>query len=143
MTTDNATSYNYNRIEFWGATVIYVLSIFLLISNAVRHDMDPGYLYQFSEKNYELSYMQNFLLPKAAVYTALYLAYILLTLYVIPNLKNRVNLAIHIILFIAVFALLGFIMGIADTWLKAYEMNEYASLGEFYNNIFKTRMLFA
>jgi two-component system, LytTR family, sensor kinase len=143
MTTDNATSYNYNRIEFWGATVIYVLSIFLLISNAVRHDMDPDYLYQFGAGNYELSYMQNYLLPKAAVYTALYLAYILLTLYVIPNLKNRSNLAIHIILFIAVFALLGFIMGIADTWLKAYEMNEYATLNEFYNSIFKTRMLFA
>ncbi len=141
MKAENSTSYNYNRIEFWGATVIYVLSIFLLISNAVRNDMNPDMLYQFGERNYQLSYMQNYLVPKTAVYTFLYLAYILLTLYVIPNLIKRNNLAIHIILSVIIFLILGFIMGIADTWLKAYEMNEYQSLNEFYNEIFKTRML--
>jgi sensor histidine kinase YesM len=34
-------------------------------------------------------------------------------------------------------------MSIADTWLKAAEMNEFTSLNDFYNSIFKTRMLFA
>ncbi|HSF46312.1 MAG TPA: histidine kinase [Chitinophagaceae bacterium] len=143
MKAENNTAYAFNRIEFWGATVIYALAIFLLISNAVRHDMDVDSIYGFQGGRYELSYMQNYLLPKAAVYTALYLAYILLSLYVVPNLRRKNNLALHIILFIAVFAILGFIMGIADTWLKAYDMNEYSSLNEFYNSIFKTRMLFA
>jgi hypothetical protein len=143
MKAENNTAYNYNRIEFWGVTVIYALSIFLLVSNAVRHNMNTDWIQGFEGSGYELSYMQNYLLPKAAVYTALYLAYILLTLYVIPNLRQKSNLALHIITFIAVFATIGFIMGMADTWLKAYEMPEFSSLQDFYNNIFRTRMLYA
>jgi hypothetical protein len=146
MRPETKTAFDFNRIEFWGATVIYILSIFLLVSQGVRFGTDDGWSdlsYAFIERNYRFSYLQNFLIPKAATYTALYGAYIFLGLYITPNIQRRNNLAINIFLGILVFALLGLVMSISDTWIKAYEMKDHESLNAFYNDVFRKRMLFA
>jgi hypothetical protein len=144
MRAENNTSYDYNKIEFWGATVVYILSIFLLVSQGVSFGSDWSDLgYEFNERNYQFSFLQNFLAPKIAVYTSLYGAYIFLSLYITPNIKTKNNLAVNIVLGILVFAILGLVMSISDTWLKAYKMADYENLNSFYNDIFKKRMLFS
>jgi hypothetical protein len=42
MREERTISENYNKVEFWGVTVVYVLALFLLISNAIRHGFDDG-----------------------------------------------------------------------------------------------------
>jgi hypothetical protein len=135
---------DYNKIEFWGVTVIYILSIFLLISNAVNANPEWSSAAQaFQEKNYSFSYMQNYFFPKAIVYTVLYLAYIFLTLYIVPKIRAREGVTQNIVLGVLVFAGLGLVMGIADTWSKSYAMDEFDNLDAFYNDIFKSRMIYA
>lgn len=146
MRPETKTAYDFDRIEFWGATVIYILSIFLLVSEGVRFGVDEGWSdlsYAFQERNIRYSYIQNYLAPKTAVYTALYAAYIFLSLYIAPQIRRKAHLALHIILGMLVFAVLGLVMSIADTWIRAYEMTEHETLTGFYNAIFKKRMLFA
>jgi len=135
---------DYNRIEFWGVTVIYLLAIFLLISNAVNANPDWSSAAQtFREKNYRFSYLQNYFLPRALVFTALYGTYIFLTLYIVPKLKTKKEVVLNSILAILAFTLLGIIMGVADTWLRSYEMDNHESLRNFYNDIFRTRIIYA
>jgi hypothetical protein len=146
MRSEAKTAYDYERIEFWGATVIYILSIFLLVSQGVRFGSDANWSdlgYEFRERNYTFSYLQNFLIPKAAIYSALYGAYIFLSLYITPNIRRKTNLPINIFLGILVFALLGLVMSVGDTWIKAYEMGDHENLNSFYNDVFRKRMLFA
>jgi two-component system, LytTR family, sensor kinase len=115
--------FDINKIEFWGATILFVLSIFILVSGAARQGLTPGWGpndYQFQEHNLKYSYYANYMVPMLFRNTFFYGAYLLLTFYLFPRLINRRNIALNIIITLAVFAIIGIACGVTDTWLKGY-----------------------
>lgn len=146
MNTEQKTTSNYNRVEFWAATVLYALSIFLLISQAVKYGLDNQWndvAARFSENNCKFSYMENYFWPKAGVYTAFYGAYILLTLYIVPPIMEKRQLPKNILSALAIFLLLGIAMGTAASWTRAYQMGEFQSPDQFYNYLFREKVMLA
>ena len=58
--------FDVNKIEFWGATILYVLSIFLLVSGAARQGMSPDSgpnYYFFEEYHLKYSYYSYYMIP--------------------------------------------------------------------------------
>ena len=87
-----ALPFDINKIEFWGATLLYVLSIFILVSGAARQGMSPGWGPNdnpFTEHHLKYSYYANYMIPMLFRNTFFYMAYLLLTFYLVPKLIMR------------------------------------------------------
>lgn len=146
MNNEIKTTSGYNRVEFWAATVLYALSIFLLISHAVNYGLDNESHEMagiFRENNYRFSYMENYFWPRSLMYSAFYGAYILLTLYIVPPIMERRQLLKNISATIVIFLLLGLVMGAAATWTDAYQMGNFSTLDAFYRSAFRDRVMLA
>jgi hypothetical protein len=146
MKEEKSITENYNKVEFWGITVVYVMSIFLLVSNAIRFGFENGDApnrWAFEELNIRFSLLQHYTIPSAVGYTSLYLGYIFLTLYIVPNLRKRTNTVLFSILVLLTCVLVSMILGICDTWILGYKLPVDGDIGVFYEDIFKRRMVFA
>ncbi len=123
-----ALPFDINKIEFWGATILYVLSIFMLVSGAARQGMSPGWgpnAFLFGEHNLKYNYYTYYLVPMFFRNTFFYGGYLILTFYLVPKMIGKKNLLVNSILFLLVFAIIGIVCGVTDTWLKAYLFAEY------------------
>jgi hypothetical protein len=77
-----ALPFDINKIEFWGATILYVLSIFMLVSGAASQGMSPGggpNLYYFEQHNLKYSYYEYYMVPMFFRNTFFYAAYLILS----------------------------------------------------------------
>jgi hypothetical protein len=97
----------------------------------------------FRENNYRYSYMENYFWPKTLVYSAFYGAYILLTLYVVPPIMEKRQLLKNISGALAIFLVLGLVMGAAATWTEAYQMGNFSTLDAFYRSVFRDKIMLA
>ena len=89
--------FDVNKIEFWGATILYVLSIFMLVSPAAKQGWNPEWgpnSFAFEEHHMRYSYYANYMIPMFFRNSFLYGAYLLLTFYIIPRLVSRRNIAL-------------------------------------------------
>lgn len=138
--------FDINRIEFWGATILYVLSIFLLVSGAARQGMSPGWgpnAYWFDEHNLKYSYYSYYMIPMFFRNTFFYGAYLILTFYLVPRLLDKKNLLANSIFSLAVFAIIGVVCGVTETWTKAYLFAEFKSESEVNDMIVSSNATFA
>ncbi len=145
MTEGKNISENYNKFEFWGVTVVYVLAVFLLVSNTIRFGFDNGgapNAWAYEELNLKFSMLQNYMIPSFFSYTALYIGYLLLTLYIVPNISRRNNTVLFSILGFLVFLFVSLTLGVCDTWLLGYKIDVNKPIQAFYEDIFKSRVIF-
>ena len=108
---------NFSRIEFWGATTIYVFSVFFLISYSLNiglvQSRNPGVISRTPFDYYFVS--------KLIRYSVLYGAFLLLNLRIVPELIKKEALWLNIILTVILFLVIGLIFGTTSTFLK-YEL---------------------
>ncbi|HZG99425.1 MAG TPA: histidine kinase [Flavisolibacter sp.] len=105
----------FNKIEFWAATTIYVFALFFLITNA----LSGGHYIQgnIPSENPRTPFDYYFI-SKAIRYTVLYLSYLLLNFRIVPQLLKKEMLWLNITLTIVLFLLIGLIFGSLSTFLK-------------------------
>lgn len=138
--------FDVNKIEFWGATILYVLSIFMLVSPAAKQGWNPEWgpnSFAFEEHHMRYSYYANYMIPMFFRNSFLYGAYLLLTFYIIPRLVSRRNIALNIIITLAVFAIIGIVFGVTDTWLKGFLYAEYSNHQEAEEHFISSNAIFA
>lgn len=144
MREEKTITDNYNKVEFWGITVVYVMALFLLISDAISHGRYDDWgrnAYQFQEAGVKYNLLVNYTIPVAIGYTFLYMGYIMLTLVVVPRIKSRQHLVGNILLGLLVFFVVSLALGVCDTWIQGYKLKD-TPLSTFYNTITRNRTIF-
>lgn len=145
MTSGKNIAENYNKFEFWGVTVVYVLAVFMLVSDSIRFGFENGgapNALAYEELNLKFSMLRNYMIPSFFSYTALFIGYLILTLYVVPNISRRNNTVVFFILGFLVFLFVSLILAICDTWLLGYKIDGNQNIQAFYEDIFKSRVIF-
>lgn len=138
-------SENYNKFEFWGVTVVYVLAVFLLVSNTITYGFDNAGAPNagaYEELHLKFSMLQNYLIPSFFSFTALYIGYLLMTLYIVPHISRGNNTVLFSILGFLIFLFVSLTLGVCDTWLLGYKIDSTQQIQVFYEDIFKSRVIF-
>jgi two-component system LytT family sensor kinase len=135
---------DFNKVEFWAATTMYVFSVFLLVSKATQGN-DSLWTINSDEYTYrhlEYSYFSNYFIPKLIRYSFFYCAYLLLTLSIIPPLVKKERIWLNIIMIIILFIILSIMLGTTDTWIKGYLFADYKNKEEVYETLFKSNFIY-
>ncbi len=136
---------NFNKIEFWAATTIFVFVVFFFITEGVQDisTINTPNKWLFERSGTPFHYYRNYFVPQLIQYTFLFLAFLLLNFRVIPKLVRKDSLVLNIGVILSLFVVAGFLLGITDTYLKNYLFSEYATEQETYNRIFQLSFLYA
>lgn len=131
-----------NRIEYWAATTMFVFSIFFLVSSSInvsewRYDSST-----FKEAGQHYSYFENHFLPTLIRLITFYGSYLLLSFIVVPPLTRRENVAINVIITLAIFYFISVVLAITDTWLRGYLFSEYTE-EELYSKLFQESAIYS
>lgn len=105
---------NFNRIEFWAATTLFVFLVFFHISDAV-HNGETRAQVSSAEANVPFSY---YFVAKLIQYAVLYLAFLFLNFIVVPKLIRKEGLFQNILSVILTLLAAGTVFGVKDTYLK-------------------------
>lgn len=128
------------KIEFWVATGIYLIAIFLMVVNIDQDTLSGNFysyqIYPFRNSGINFSYLPHYFLPKLFNATSFYLVFLLLNFYLIPALIKKTNTELNTILLISVFFLYGLFTSIGYTYSRAYLLVEYNSITEAYFHLF-------
>jgi len=145
MIDQTKSPFDIRKLEFWAATVLYVLSIFLLVSDASRHSDGSNFYNRavFEENHIPFSYYSNYLVPVFFRNTTFYVSFLLLIFQVVPALVQKRNLALNIFVTVLIFTGIGLVFGITDTWLKGYLYGEYRDWKVVYDMLFKANFIYA
>lgn len=138
-------SENFNRIEFWAATTLFVFVVFFFITEGVQDvaTLHTPNKWHFEQAGISFHYYQHYFIPLLIRYTFLFLAFLLLNFYVIPRLVRKQAITLNILLLLVTFVAGGLVFGTTDTYVKNYLFSNYASEQEAYNKIFQRGFLYA
>lgn len=136
---------NFNRVEFWGVTTLFVISVFSFITQAVQRDVSE--LYPFNRHHFEdagvpFNYYRNYFAPVLIRYTFLFLSFLLLNFYIVPRLIRKESIAQMVVFTVLLYALGGAVLGTTDTYMKNYLFQEYRTEKETYTIIFQRSYLY-
>ncbi|MEJ8756866.1 histidine kinase [Pontibacter sp. H259] len=120
-----------NKIEFWAATTIYVFALFSLVTG-----ISPNQ-YDFDQAGVNYSYYEHYFWPQLVRYTVLYLVFLFINFVVFPKLIAKKKLWLYLFLLSITFVGLGLVLGILDTWTKAYLFTRYQEEQQTYDIIFQ------
>lgn len=123
-----------NKIEFLAISIIYGLSILVLIANGSgRGSLTPG---NFSENGISYSYFSNYFLPELFRNSIQYFTFLLLNFCCLPALFKKANTGLNISLIVLVYIVAGLVISISNTYSKADLLLHYDTLDTAYNMFF-------
>jgi hypothetical protein len=135
-----------NKVELRAITCMYVLSIFILVSQAMRGDKLSNiseYQYQFQQRHLAYSYFSNNFLPQIIKYTVFYCTYLLLSFYIVPSFTRKERVVQNCIYTVLLFSFVAVVISITDTWLKGYLFVDALSENKVYNQLFREGSLYS
>lgn len=123
------------RAEFWIATILYVISLIILISNTGdrRH---PFEYYAFKNNGITFSYLYSYFLPKLFQYSIVYFSFLSINFLIIPALIKKQQSTINGILLFVLFIVMGLVISISKTYSSADLFSEYDDIQSAYNRFF-------
>ncbi|MDX5420125.1 MAG: histidine kinase [Hymenobacteraceae bacterium] len=122
----------FRKVEFWAATTIFVFAVFVLFtsgSSDIRFFKEAGIAYH---------YYEHYFFPQLARYTLLYLGFVLLSFVVVPRLVRKEKVVLNVSLIILLFLVAGLVIGVVDTYTKAYLLARYTTVQDAYDRIFQS-----
>lgn len=128
---------NFARVEFWGATTIFVFLVFFHISFSLGNDWVKDYPGKINIP------FDHYFLSHLLRYATLYGAFLVLNFVAVPKLVHNEQFVNNIGLVILVFATVGVVIGVTNTYLQAYLLNEYPTREMAYSYIFRKSFLYA
>lgn len=102
---------NFERVEFWAATTIFVFLVFFHISDTMNGEWARDYRVRTGRLNY---FVFNL-----AKYVALYVAFIVMSFRVVPQLVEKKQVLANILLAILVIAMVATVFGVSRRFLHA------------------------
>lgn len=145
MNTFLNKSEKFQKVEFWAATSIFVFAIFFLINPAFGREVSQIYTPNksfFDQANIEFSFYQHHFFPQLIKYILMYLSFLLLNFRIVPALMRKESTALNVGIVILVFAVLGAVLGVADTHARNYVFTRFESVQETYKYLFQDSYLF-
>ena len=137
---------NFNRVEFWGITTLFVIILFSFITQTVQRDvadLHPFNRHHFEDAGIHFNYYRNYFVPALLRFTFLFLSFLLLNFYIVPRLVRK-EAVVQMIVFILLLLILGgAVLGTIDTYMKNYLFQRYNSEKETYNAIFQKSYLYS
>jgi histidine kinase len=136
---------NFRRVEFWGATTLFVFVLFFFITDSIG--ANTAYLNTsnkglFTDKNLQFNYYANFFFPELIRYCLIFSSFVYVNFIVIPQLARKQH-QYRNVLIIAVIAIISTIVfGIAGTYSRADLLSDYPTLEEAYYVIFFDAFLY-
>ena len=127
---------NFERVEFWAATTIFVFMVFFHITDAVTGDARI----RTEEAGGNFNY---FFISRLIRYTVLYGAFLLLNFTIVPQLVKKENLVRNVLLTFLVFIVVALIFGVRDTYLRHAIVGGYRPRNAVYNALFQKSFLYA
>lgn len=136
---------NFNRVEFWGATTLFVIITFSFITQAVQRDVADIYTFNkhhFEDAGIPFSYYRNYFVPVLIRYTFLFISFLFLNFYVVPRLLRKEAVTQMIVFTLLFYIFGGALVGTTDTYIKNYLFQQYATENETYNAVFQRSYLY-
>jgi hypothetical protein len=136
---------NFQKIEFWAATTIFVIAIFSFITPAVQRDVNDIYTpdkHLFEEAGIRFNYYRNYFVPQLLRNVFVFILFLLLNFVLVPRLVRREAVTQTLIFLGLLFLMGGAIFGTTDTYLKNYLFQQYSSEEDTYNAIFQKSYLY-
>lgn len=128
---------NFNRIEFWAVTTLFVFIVFFHISDAL----------EITSNNSRTGAVKNpfdyFFVSNLIRYVVLYVSFLFLNFLVVPKLFRKENLVTNILFIILVFLATGIIFGLVNTFLKYNLVAGYRTDPTTHNYILQNAFLFS
>ncbi len=135
---------NFNRIEFWGATTIFVFIIFFFVTEGIGniiHNTAPN-KFLFDRARVVFDGYSNYFVPLLVKYITLFTAFLLLNFLLLPKLLKREGIIKNVLLVLLVIVGVFLILGAADTWLDGHLFAKYSSAVRARNVIFQKSLLY-
>ncbi|HEY0667862.1 MAG TPA: histidine kinase [Sphingobacteriaceae bacterium] len=136
---------NLHKVEFWAATTMFVFAVFFLVAKSANGDTNAlwtTYKWNFEESRAQYSFYTNYFFPQISRYVILYTSFIVFNFYITPRVLKRKEPVLTILLIILSISFMGVLLGVADTYLKAFLLVKYDDLKDAYNYIFQTNFVY-
>src|SRR5687767_14650406 len=127
---------NFERVEFWAATTIFVFMVFFHITDAVTGDARQRVEGTSINFNY-------YFISRLIRYTVLYLVFLVLNFKIVPRLLKRERLLQNVVLLILLYVTVAVIFGVRDTYLKDAMVPGFRASNAVYNVVFQKSFLYA
>lgn len=124
---------NINQLEFWISTTLYILAV-IGICSAINSDVDRSYFFKEASINYNI--IGNYLVPELFKVSVLYSSFLLFNFCFMPQIVQKQNVALNIILSILITGISILVFMIANTYSEAYRLVRYDDLEDAYDSIF-------
>ena len=121
----------FNKVEFWAVTTMFVFAVFSLSTAAVPNKRfldDAGIAYQ---------YYEHYFWPQLIRYTILYLAFLLLNFKVVPKLLRKERFVLQLVIVVSTYLFLSLVLGILDTYTDGYLFARFSTVDQTHNAIFQ------
>jgi two-component system LytT family sensor kinase len=111
---------SFTRIEFWAATTLFAFVMFFFITDGLDTS-NPPFKPFFDREGVDFYFYKHFYIPQLIRNVSFFLAFLYMNFVVVPKLVTRQRPALNILLLLFVFLVLAAILGITDTYLRAYQ----------------------
>lgn len=131
--TKSEKSKNFNQLEFWISTTLYILAIINICSET---SYGAANRYKFIDNGTEYSTIINYFLPELFKISALYISFLLFNFVSMPQLARNRNITMNLILTVSTTAISIIGWMVANTYSQAYRLIEFENLDAGYDKFF-------
>lgn len=129
---------NFNRLEFWAVTTLFVFFIFFHISYALQLSTAPsvtasGITRRPFDYYFVAPLIQN---------TVLYVVFLFLNFIVVPKLVKKENVLLNILFVVLAFLVTGIVFGMTTTYLKYNMINDFRTDAYTHNILLQNAFLY-
>ncbi|MDB5196527.1 MAG: histidine kinase internal subunit [Flaviaesturariibacter sp.] len=114
---------NATKTEFWAVTTLFVFFIFFYITDGLNGESalrSAHNLPFFEDAGLKFRFYKHYFIPQLIQHVFVFLAFLYLNLWVIPQLIKKQGIAKNIFIIILVYVAGGILFGITNTYLKGY-----------------------
>lgn len=141
MEQENKLYHQFQKIEFWAATALFLFFTLGLLSKAINSDFWSENRYLFEKNNFVFNWYSHYMFPSFIKGILFYGSFLLLIFQVAPIPVKKEEVGSKILKVLLVFFGLAILIGFCNTWLKAYLLSRY-TIPEYYTIVFRETALY-
>ncbi len=145
MTDASIRMDSFKRIEFWAVTSLFVFLLFFFITDGLGGgaygDGAPN-SHKFEQENIVFQYFRHYFIPQLFRYCFLFSVFLVMNFIVIPQIIRKQNIIQNVLYTLLLMSFVTVLIGVTDTYQKAWMFDSERSVGEIYTSIFLRAFLY-
>lgn len=125
----------FQKIEFWTATGLFLLFTMSLISKAINNEFYHGNRHLFENNGLSFNWYKNHMFPSFIKGILYYSTFLILIFQIVKLPVQRSEAGKKLLVVFLIFIALALFTGICNTWIYAYKLKN-TPLNEFYEEVF-------